>query len=334
MDRYTLLGKGKASQCVCLLVAMVLLWASMASAEVKAGKEKVLNNSFVLEFSIPIDRFYTKSLTIDQTGICRLRIESNAEHRDIPAIGLYETKISPEEAEKLKNRVLKLEYTPVPQDETPLPPGITMLQVTFQSGGKKRSRSFDPYDVPKRFEVIGRMINRIEQEAMKNMISGLQCNFALSTIEIQRDRPVVITVIMKAAGKTPVLFYNPLNSPPHCFGHITLEGIRSDIAEEELQTIHRKAYQLSMQDLTSKTEFIERQELKLMPGSKLELKFKAILDWPPGEYNVHIAVESSGIREDDEMITGRIITPGKALTVTGQTKPEDVGHEEYSPPEL
>ncbi len=317
-----------------LFVAMVLFWASMASVEAKAGEEKALNNSFVLEFSIPIDRFYTKSLAIDQTGTCRLRIESNAKHKENPAIGLYETKISPEEAEKLKNRVLKLEDTPVPQDVTPLPPGITMLQVTFQSEGRKRSRSFDPYDVPKHFEVIGRMINRIEQEAMKNMISGLQCDFALAAPEIQRDRPVAITVTMEAAGKTPVLFYNPLNPPPHCFGHITLEGIRSDIAEEELQTIHRKAYQLSMQDLTNKTAFIERQELKLMPGSKLELEFKAILDWPPGEYNVHIAVESSGIKENDEMITGRIITHGKALIVTGQAKPEDAGDEEYSPPEL
>ncbi len=320
-----------------MLLAFAAIVCAHAPEEVNEEEVGSLSNNFSLRFSMPIDRFYRKSLVVDQSGRCELRLESNIEQPQVAAIGHYVTEIGAQEAEKLRDRVLGLADTPVPAEDTPLPSGVPMLEVIYQPNGKKQSRSFDPHIVPKRYQVIGRQILEIEKNALENMTQGLQANFVIHAEEVERERPLAITVKLVAAGAGPVVFYNPLNPPSHGFGKITLHGVRSDVPDADLQTIHRKAHHFVQADLNSDKEppdHIEDSDLQLQPGAVFGLEFIVSLDWPPGQYQAHVTVESSGINEDEEVIVGRIIMKPQLLVVQGEKKPEDDGVADYSPPTL
>lgn len=336
MGRHSLRVTVKITGIAWMLLAFVAIVGTHAPRGVNAEEVGFLNNNFRLRFSMPIDRFYRKNLVVDQSGRCELRLESNVEQPQVAAIGQYVTHISVQEAEKLRDRVLGLADIPVPAEEPPLPSGIPLMEVLYQSNGKKQSRSFDPHIVPKRYQVIGRQLIEIEKNALANMTTGLQANFAIHAEEVERDKPVGITVRLVSAGAGPVIFYNPLNPPSHGFGKITLHGVRSDVPDADLQTIHRKALHFVQSDLSEKKlpDHIDDSDLQLEPGAVFELEFIVALDWPPGEYQAHVTVESSGINEDEELIIGRIIMKPQLLVVKGEKKPEDEGVADYSPPEL
>ena len=336
MGCHSLRITGKIAGAVWLLLALAVMVAVHAPAGVHAEEVRSLNKNFRLRFSMPIDRFYRKTLVIDQSGLCELRLESNVEQPQVAAIGLYAAHITVVEAEQLRDRVLGLADTPAPVEEDPLPSGVPMLEVLYQSNGTTESRSFDPHVVPKRYQVIGRRIMEIEKEALDNMTTGLQAGFALQGEEIERDTPLAVAVRIVSAGSGPVQFYNPLHPPSHGFGKITLHGVRSDVPDEQLQTIHRMAHHLTQADLSNSQPpgHIDETDMQLAPGAVFALEFVVSLDWPPGTYHVHATVESSGLNEDEEMITGRIIMMPQLLVVKGEKKPEDDGATEYSPPKL
>jgi len=309
---------------------------SHASGGDKPQEVRNLKKEFRLKFSMAIERFYRKSLTIDQTGRCELRIESNIEQPANPEIGRYVTQIGAQEAEKLRDRVVDLAETPVPKEEKPLPPGIPLYEVVLEENGNRQSRSFDPYIVPKRYQVIGREIAQIEKDARGKMEMGLRVDFAMENKQLDRGKIILLAVRLAGAGAETIRFNNPLQPPPNGFGRITLSGVRSDVKAEEMKFFHRQAHHFSKSELRDMPPGSpDKTRLQLKPGEALSLSFGAVLDWPPGKYNVKIIFETTGTNEDDRnFIVGRVTTPPQPLGVTGEAKPGDEGQTEYTPPKL
>ncbi len=324
-------------QCA-VVVALLLLLIEISGAHgmgLTHPEEVVrLNQKFHLRFSMPIDQAYKKILTIDDAGICELVLESNIERNDIPEIGLYFTNIPEDEARRLKNQVLSLSDVPLP-DQGPFPPGHALLEVSLEENGNRQARLFDPYVVPKRFQVIGRKITEIEKQALENMRAGLRLEFSLDTEHIDREAPMGITVMLTNPGIEPVHFFNPLNPPDDGFGCIVFMGKRSDIAPDEIEFFHRQSSELTRTELRSdkESEVTRKRIIELGPNEILRFDFRVVLDWPPGAYNVKVSLDTIGAgKRIKNLVAGRMVTRERHLEVTGRPKPEDKGATHYEPP--
>lgn len=308
------------------------------NASDSGGSREVRNlkKEFRLKFGIAIERSYRKSLMIDHTGHCELRIESNIERPSTPEIGRYVTQISVQEAEKLRDRVMDLEETPTPKEDKPLPPGIPLYEVVVEENGTRKSRTFDPYIVPKRYQVIGRQITEIEEDARGRAEIGLRVDFSMENKQAAREKIFSLEVRLTGVGAQPISFNNPLLPPPNGFGRITLSGVRSDVKAEEMKFFHRQAHHFSKAELRDNPPvFLAKNILNLKPGEALAFPFGAVLDWPPGKYDVKVIFETTGANENNRnFIIGRITTPSQTLGVTGEAKAGDRGATEYAPPKL
>jgi hypothetical protein len=204
--------------------------------------------------------------------------------------------------------------------------------IVEQADGSRRSRVFDPHLVPMRFQVIGRRIGEIEEQARKTLVAGLRLDFALRQPQIGREQPLGIEVRLTALGSSEVPVYNPLLPPPKGHGEIMLNGVRSDIRPQELQFHHRRAQQLKAPTATT----LQAPGLAaIQPGEPRTISFSTVLDWPPGAYSVHISMEEKGPTEAvPGVIVGRIVSLPQQLVVTGGRKPDDEGATHYEPPVL
>jgi hypothetical protein len=299
------------------------------------GEVAHLNNDFRLKFSMAIERFYRKSLTINELGHCELVVESNIEQPNTPAIGLYLTQIGAEKAAELRDRMIALADVPL-QEEGPFQPGEPLFEASLEQEGETQTRIFDPHTVPKRYQVIGRQIIEIEKNARKNMVSGLRLDFTLNSRQIDREKPLGLTLQFTAVGKELVRFYNPLHTPPDGFGRIVVGGVRTDVKAEDLQFFHRQSHDLSMEMQKEQPPLQLRETVvNLKPGETLSSTFDVVLDWPPGSYDVELTMDTNGSTEDDKnFVIGRITTPPQQLAVTGTPKPGDEGATHYEPPQL
>lgn len=295
-----------------------------------------METKFTLSFGIEIDQFYRKQLLIDQSGRCLFKIESNLGHPGNQPVGSFITQIRAKEAAQLRERVISLADEPVP-DSGSIPSGIPMYEVALEEDGTRRSRQFDPYIVPPRFQAIGRRLLEIEAKALKTCLSGVMVAFQIQPVETLRTKPVTIYVKIVHAGSEVAKILNPALSGAAKAGRIVLTGVRADIPQEELETIHRKAIELDDSLLVNREAPRMNRELALDKAKlpALEFLFKTPLDWAPGRYEVRLIVEMGRSAKDPKAFSpGRITSEPVEITVTGQSKPEDAPVVDYKPPKL
>lgn len=295
-----------------------------------------METKFTLSFGIEIDQFYRKQLLIDQSGRCLFKLESNLGHPGNQPVGSFITQIRAKEAAQLRERVISLADEPVP-DSGSIPSGIPMYEVALEEDGTRRSRQFDPYIVPPRFQAIGRRLLEIEAKALKTCLSGVMVAFQIQPVETLRTKPVTIYVKIVHAGSEVAKILNPALSGAAKAGRIVLTGVRADIPQEELETIHRKAIELDDSLLVNREAPRMNRELALDKAKlpALEFLFKTPLDWAPGRYEVRLIVEMGRSAKDPKAFSpGRITSEPVEITVTGQSKPEDAPVVDYKPPKL
>lgn len=295
-----------------------------------------METKFTLSFGIDIDQFYRKQLLIDQSGRCLFKLESNLGHPGNQPVGSFITQIRAKEAAQLRERVISLADEPVP-DSGSIPSGIPMYEVALEENGTRRSRQFDPYIVPPRFQAIGRRLLEIEAKALKTCLSGVMVAFQIQPVETLRTKPVTIYVKIVHAGSEVAKILNPALSGAAKAGRIVLTGVRADIPQEELETIHRKAIELDDSLLVNSEAPRMNRELALDKAKlpALEFLFKTPLDWAPGRYEVRLIVEMGRSAKDPKAFSpGRITSEPVEITVTGQSKPEDAPVVDYKPPKL
>ena len=295
-----------------------------------------METKFTLSFGIDIDQFYRKQLLIDQSGRCLFKLESNLGHPGNQPVGSFITQIRAKEAAQLRERVISLADEPVP-DSGSIPSGIPMYEVALEEDGTRRSRQFDPYVVPPRFQAIGRRLLEIEAKALKTCLSGVMVAFQIQPVETLRTKPVTIYVKIVHAGSEVAKILNPALSGAAKTGRIVLTGVRADIPQEELETIHRKAIELDDSLLVNREAPRMNRELALDKAKlpALEFLFKTPLDWAPGRYEVRLIVEMGRSAKDPKAFSpGRITSEPVEITVTGQSKPEDAPVVDYKPPKL
>ena len=295
-----------------------------------------METKFTLSFGIDIDQFYRKQLLIDQSGRCLFKLESNLGHPGNQPVGSFITQIRAKEAAQLRERVISLADEPVP-DSGSIPSGIPMYEVALEEDGTRHSRQFDPYIVPPRFQAIGRRLLEIEAKALKTCLSGVMVAFQIQPVETLRTKPVTIYVKIVHAGSEVAKILNPALSGAAKAGRIVLTGVRADIPQEELETIHRKAIELDDSLLVNREAPRMNRELALDKAKlpALEFLFKTPLDWAPGRYEVRLIVEMGRSAKDPKAFSpGRITSEPVEITVTGQSKPEDAPVVDYKPPKL
>ena len=295
-----------------------------------------METKFTLSFGIDIDQFYRKQLLIDQSGRCLFKLESNLGHPGNQPVGSFITQIRAKEAAQLRERIISLADEPVP-DPGSIPSGIPMYEVALEEDGTRRSRQFDPYVVPPRFQAIGRRLLEIEAQALKTCLSGVMVAFQIQPVETLRTKPVTIYVKIVHAGSEVAKILNPALSGAAKTGRIVLTGVRADIPQEELETIHRKAIELDDSLLVNREAPRMNRELALDKAKlpALEFLFKTPLDWAPGRYEVRLIVEMGRSAKDPKAFSpGRITSEPVEITVTGQSKPEDAPVVDYKPPKL
>lgn len=316
------------------MVALFLIFQSHCAESPERNQS--METKFTLSFGIDIDQFYRKQLQIDQSGRCLFRLESNVGRPVNQPVGHFITQIKAEEAAQLRERVISLSDEPVPSSET-LPPGVPQYEVALEENGARRSRQFDPYVVPPRFQAIGRRLLEIEAEALKTCLSGVMVAFQIRPVETLRTGPVTIGVKLVHAGSEVTRILNPALSGAAKTGRIVLTGVRADVPQEKLETIHRKALELDDSLLVNREAPRMNGELALDKDklSALELLFKTPLDWAPGRYKVRLIVEMGRSAKDPEAFSpGRITSEPVDITLTGRSKPEDAPVVEYKPPKL
>lgn len=295
-----------------------------------------METKFTLSFGIDIDQFYRKQLLIDQSGRCLFKFESNLGHPGNQPVGSFITQIRAKEAAQLRERIISLADEPVP-DPGSIPSWIPMYEVALEEDGTRRSRQFDPYVVPPRFQAIGRRLLEIEAKALKTCLSGVMVAFQIQPVETLRTKPVTIYVKIVHAGSEVAKILNPALSGAAKTGRIVLTGVRADIPQEELETIHRKAIELDDSLLVNREAPRMNRELALDKAKlpALEFLFKTPLDWAPGRYEVRLIVEMGRSAKDPKAFSpGRITSEPVEITVTGQSKPEDAPVVDYKPPKL
>jgi len=306
-----------------MLFGLTTIWGCTQNDVVNSKEVEYVNKDFRLTFSMPIDRFYRKSLTIDQTGRCELVVESNIEKSDVPEIGHYLSQITPKEAMELRDRVVGLGNLAL-KPEGPFPPGVTMMQVSLEEDDRKEVRTFDPHTVPSRYQVVGRQISGIEEEARKKLAVGLRFDFLILDKRVDRKAPMGFSLRITAIGKDPVRFYNPFFPGGDGSGEMILRGVRSDVKEKDLKISHRQAHIVSEKELrASKPTFSPYENiLSLSPGETYEMECGVVLNWPQGSYKVDFQMETSGKQENAwDLVMGKVITISQSIEVTGEAKP-------------
>lgn len=299
-------------------------------------RNQSMETKFTLSFGIEIDQLYRKQLRIDQSGRCLFRLESNLGRPGNQPVGRFIAQIQAEEAAQLRERVVSLADEPVP-DSGPIPSGVPQYEVALEENDVRRSKQFDPYIVPPRFQAIGRRLLEIEAEALKTCLSCVMVTFQIQPVETLRTKPVTIGVKLVHAGSEVARILNPALSGTAKTGRIVLTGVRADVPQEKLETIHRKAIELDDSLLVNREAPQINQELALdkhkLPA--LEFLFKTPLDWAPGRYKVRLIVEMGRSAKDPKAFSpGRITSEPVDITLTGRSKPEDAPVVEYKPPKL
>lgn len=317
-----------------LTVAFLLVFQSHCAENPERNQS--METKFTLSFGIEIDQFYRKQLQIDQSGRCLFRLESNLGRYGNQPVGRFIAQIQAEEAAQLRERIVSLADEPVPGPGS-IPPGVPLYEVALEENGVRRSSRFDPYVVPPRFQAIGRRILEIEAEALKTCLSGVMVAFQIQPVETLRTKPVTISVKLVHAGSEVARILNPALSGAAKTGRIVLTGVRADVPQEKLETIHRKAIELDDSLLVNREAPRMNRELALdkdkLPA--LELLFKTPLDWAPGRYKVRLIVEMGRSAKDPEALSpGKITSEPVDITLTGRSKPEDAPVVEYKPPKL
>lgn len=336
MVRYSLFLRGVKSGYCAMLGLLIFLCVFKTPAVSNSKEVEILGDKFRLLFSMAIERFYRKILTINELGQCELVLESNIEEPALSQIGQYSTEISAKDALQLRDRVLSLADVPLP-DEGTRDPGEPIFEVLLEQGGEIRTKIFDPHAVPKRLQVIGREIRALETKARKNLIFGIRLDVALSAQQIDRDSSFALILKFSAEGNKPIRFYNPLFTPEEGAGKIVISGERSDIKPSDIQYFHMQAEELRPKMLQEEGRHASAVEpiVDIDPNESLILTFNTVLDWPPGKYDVSVIMDSNGPQEQGKnVIIGRITTPPQPLVITGISKPEDEGATHYEPPKL
>jgi hypothetical protein len=314
--------------------ALLLICLSLCAESPQRNQS--METKFNLTFGIEIDQFYRKQLQIDQTGRCLFRLESNLGRSGTQPVGRFLAQIQAAEAAQLRERVVALADEPVP-DSGPIPSGVAMYEVVLEENGVRRSRRFDPYVIPTRFQVIGRRLLEIEAEALKTCLSGVVVTFQIQPVETLRSKPVTIGVKLVHAGSEVGRMLNPVLSGAAKTGRVVLTGVRADVPPEKLETIHRKALELDDRLLVDREAPRMNREIALdkdkLPA--IELVFKTPLDWAPGHYKVRLIVEMGGSAKDPQALSpARIMSDAIAITITGQARPDDAPVVDYKPPKL
>jgi|GEM_PF-1912282 len=319
----SVLIKKRHTGLILILLGLTGTWGCTQNDVVNSKEVGYVNKDFRLTFSMPIDRFYRKSLTIDQTGRCEFVVESNIEKSDVPEIGHYASQITPKEASELRDRVVGLGNLAL-KPEGPFPPGVTMMQVSLDEDDKMEVRTFDPHTVPSRYQVVGRQVSGIEEEARKNVAIGLRFDFFILDKKVDPGSPMGFLLRVTALGEDPVRFYNPLFPGSAGSGEMILLGVRSDVRERDLKISHRQAHFVSEKELRTSKPTLSQDEniLVLPPGGTLEMEFGVVLNWPPGNYKVDLQIETSGKEENVwDLVLGKVITAPQLIEVTVEAKP-------------
>jgi hypothetical protein len=319
-----------------LMLTVTLLLVFQSHCAKNPERNQSMDTKFTLSFGIEIDQLYRKQLQIDQSGRCLFRLESNIGRSGNQPVGCFITQIQSEEAAQLRERVISLADEPVPSPGS-IPSGVPLYEVALEENGERRSKRFDPYVVPPRFQAIGRRLLEIEAEALKTCLSGVMVAFQIQPVETLRTKPVTIDVKIVHAGSEVAKILNPALSGAAKTGRIVLTGVRADVPQEKLETIHRKALELDDSLLINREAPRMNRELALdkdkLPA--LEFLFKTPLDWTPGHYKVRLIVEMGRSAKDPKAFSpGRITSEPVDITLTGQSKPEDAPVVEYKPPKL
>ncbi len=212
-----------------------------------------------------------------------------------------------------------------------------MYEVALEENGVRRSRRFDPYVIPARFQVIGRRLLEIEAEALKTCRAGFTVALLIQPLQTARTNPVTIGVKLSHAGSDPVRVANPALSGAARTGRIVLSAVRADVPQEKLETIHRKALELDERLLINRE--VPRLNLELVLDKDrlpaVDFLFRTPLDWAPGRYTLRLIVEVGGsAARPGALSPGKLTSEPAEITITGQSKPEDAPPVEYKPPKL
>jgi hypothetical protein len=318
------------------MLTVTLLLVFQSNCAKNPERNQNMDTKFTLSFGIEIDQLYCKQLQIDQSGLCLFRLESNLGYSGNQPVGSFVAHIQAEEAVQLRERVVSLADEPVP-DSGSIPSGVPLYEVALEENGMRRSKRFDPYIVPPRFQAIGRRLLEIEADALKTCLSGVMVAFQIQHVETLRTKPVTIGVKLVHVGSEVTRILNPALSGAAKMGRIVLTGVRADVPQEKLETIHRKALELDDSLLVNREAPRMNRELALDKNKlpALEFLFNTPLDWAPGQYNVRLIVEMGRSAKDPKVFSpGRITSEPVDITITGQSKPEDAPVVEYKPPKL
>jgi hypothetical protein len=295
-----------------------------------------MGTSFTLSFSTEIDQFYRKELRIDQTGRCVFWLGSNRGGPGDRPVGRFITQIPATEAAQMRERCLAVANEHI-TDPGPLPSGVAMYDAVLDDNGVRTSLRFDPYLIPTRFQVIGRRLLEIEAEALKTCLSGVAGTVQVQPEKALRTDPVTITVRLAHAGSEAARVKNPVLSGDAATGRMLLSGVRSDVPQEQLETIHRKAIELDDRLLVDRGAPRMADELGLDKTrlAAVEFAFRTPLDWAPGRYSVRLFVEMGGSAKDPDVLRpARIVSDPVEIQISGDRKPEDVPTFYYRPPKL
>ncbi len=292
---------------------------------------------FRLGFTQSLEAMFAKKMVFDHTGKCEFWLESNAVRPEVPEIGYYVTHVAVSEADDLRNLSRTLCEEQLPPSE-PMLSGAPLAGLFLEENGRVKTKSFDPYIPSGSWQEIKRRLPPLEKEALKAVKAGLRAQWVFSADAVNRSEPTEVIVRLTGVGVETIVFYHPAAPGDSAVGSIMLTAVRSDIPEPKIGLIHRKFCELGADDLRSAPPWgheHNRLLLRLKPKATLVLRFKTVLDWPPGDYKVRLNLISNGPPPEDDkpvFVRGHIVTPAVPLTVTGESKPQDEGAAHYEPP--
>jgi len=276
-------------------------------------------------FSTEGDETYPMTLVIPGSGPATLTVGTNRLNLNETNCGKFKTLLSSQNIDPLIAVLRNPGFASIQNPDSVLPGEVIRKISLNEDQHHGISKFVTPYHTPApefntAESILKNIVNHVKQ--FPKFVLSLN-RFSFPTVITNRD-PVEFVLVLTNPGNEKLFIQHP-KLWSDVTSQVELIALRNDISTANLRTHHQKFEILKATHLTNiqiRHDSVDLMELN--PQSMLTLEFKINLNWPVGQYNVQVSVQTPIIDcNKNEIHRVEILSKPVSITVYGSQNLDD-----------
>lgn len=255
-------------------------------------KAMIMHENDSLYYTVRVGELpYSDSLKIDAKGVATFLSTNNFQVGVPSEIGSYHLPLENEAVEELWRMLEAVKFEEIDTSGCRPEEGEGTRVITVVKDNKTVAKLVGQRDpAPAGYKELEEKFKEVVKQVRLHPASALRMETTFVQGEVRRGESVQVILAFSNPGQDPITFANPICMEKLKIGFLEIDALRSDIPLIELRDQHHFNLSLNQKNLV---EFVpeprkDQEALMLSPGEVVQCTLKVPINWPGGEYGVHL----------------------------------------------